>query len=135
MSQPKGVEFYLNDGVASFTDKGDYQIINLSSGKSIEADLIILSIGVKPETRLAREAGLKIGKKGGIKINDYSYSTIRKYFMENLPENVYLYNEYHALIVHHGYNTCKAKPHCVDCPIKIIGRKLSCRYWVKNSKN
>ncbi|MCG8570870.1 MAG: CoA-disulfide reductase [Spirochaetes bacterium] len=67
----KGVEFYLNDGVASFTDKGDYQIVNLTSGKSIEADMVILSIGVKPEITLAKEAELDIGDRGGIKVNDY----------------------------------------------------------------
>ncbi len=65
----KGVEFYLKDGVSSFTDKDDSVHIALQSGKVIEADLIILSIGVRPDVKLASDAGLEIGSTGGIKIN------------------------------------------------------------------
>ncbi len=65
----KGVEFYLNDGVSSFTDKEEGVHIALQSGRVIEADIIILSIGVRPDVKLAVEAGLEIGTTGGIKIN------------------------------------------------------------------
>ena len=46
-------------------------IVHLRSGKQITTDLVILSIGVRPETRLAKEAGLSLGTLGGIAINDY----------------------------------------------------------------
>ena len=65
----KGVEFYLKDGVSSFTEKDGGVHIALQSGRVIEADLIILSIGVRPDVKLAADAGLEIGSTGGIKIN------------------------------------------------------------------
>ena len=65
----KGINLYLGDGVKSF-DKGEILTIKLHSGKQINADLIILSIGVKPETLLVQKAGLEIGKTGGILVNE-----------------------------------------------------------------
>lgn len=67
----KNVEFFLKDAVASFTRKGDSLTVNLSSGKSIAADIVILSIGVRPDTKLAKDAGLTIGTSGGIKVNEF----------------------------------------------------------------
>lgn len=61
------VNLSLGDGLSKITDKG----IELSSGKEIEADLIILAIGVKPDVKLAKEAGLELGKTGAIKVNEY----------------------------------------------------------------
>ncbi|MFH1626222.1 MAG: endonuclease III domain-containing protein [Pseudomonadota bacterium] len=46
-----------------------------------------------------------------------TYHEIQDLFMKNLPEDVELYNEYHALIVYLGKNLCKRKPNCPDCPI------------------
>ncbi len=65
----KNVEFYLQDGVASFEREGKSLRIALQSGRELPADIVILSIGVRPESRLAKEAGLEIGKTGGIKVN------------------------------------------------------------------
>lgn len=67
----KGVEFYLNDSVASFDNKEEKIGINLKSGKTIYSDMVILSIGVRPESNLAKDAGLKIGPRGGILVNEY----------------------------------------------------------------
>ena len=67
----KGVEFYLKDGVSSFSEKEEDVHITLQSGRVIEADLIILSIGVRPDVKLAADAGLEIGSTGGIKINGH----------------------------------------------------------------
>ncbi|MEJ5273057.1 MAG: CoA-disulfide reductase [Spirochaetota bacterium] len=67
----KGVEFYLNDSVASFDNKEEKIGINLKSGKTIYSDMVILSIGVRPESNLAKDAGLKIGTRGGILVNEY----------------------------------------------------------------
>ena len=67
----KNVEFYLKDGVASFTDKTDKILVKLKSGKEIISDMVILSIGVRPEIHLAKEAGLNIGETGGIVVNEY----------------------------------------------------------------
>lgn len=63
----KGVNLILEDGVKSFEDNGSKVI--LSSGKEISTDLIILSIGVRPENKLAQDAGLELGERGGIKVD------------------------------------------------------------------
>jgi NADPH-dependent 2,4-dienoyl-CoA reductase/sulfur reductase-like enzyme/peroxiredoxin family protein/rhodanese-related sulfurtransferase/TusA-related sulfurtransferase len=67
----KNVEFYLKDGVSAFERKNNRLTVKLKSGKEIPADMVLLSIGVRPETKLAKEAGLKIGTKGGIWVNQY----------------------------------------------------------------
>lgn len=66
----KGVDLILNDGVASFETKDLQSEVILQSGQRISADFVILAIGVKPEVKLAKEAGLEIGKLGGIKVNE-----------------------------------------------------------------
>ena len=64
-------ELYLEDGAKEFIDIGDKTKVILESGKEIIADLVIMAIGVKPENKLAMEAGLEIGKTGGIKVDEY----------------------------------------------------------------
>ena len=66
----KGLNLILEDGVKSFTKKENGALITLQSGDEVQADLIILAIGVKPEIKLAKEAGLTIGDLGGIKVNE-----------------------------------------------------------------
>jgi NADPH-dependent 2,4-dienoyl-CoA reductase/sulfur reductase-like enzyme len=64
------VELHLNETVAGFESGGDHLLsVKLKSGVFQETDLVILSIGVQPETGLAREAGLDIGQGGGIRVN------------------------------------------------------------------
>ena len=69
----KGVELVLNDGVFRFEDtEDDYHVeVELKSGRKMVTNLVILSIGVRPETLRAREAHLEIGKRGGILVNPY----------------------------------------------------------------
>ncbi len=67
----KGCGLHLKDGVKAFEPEGNRTVVVLQSGKRIPADMIILSIGVKPNNTLAREAGLEIGVTGGIKVNEY----------------------------------------------------------------
>ena len=67
----KQVDLRLEDGVSRFEETPEGIIVHLRSGKQITTDLVILSIGVRPETRLAKEAGLSLGTLGGIAINDY----------------------------------------------------------------
>lgn len=66
-----GVKLLLNESVSAFDTKGDTLKVILKSGKEVQTDIVIWSIGVKPETRLAQEAGLKIGPAGGISVNEY----------------------------------------------------------------
>lgn len=67
----KKVDLRLEDGVSRFEETNDSITVHLRSGKQIATDLVILSIGVRPETRLAKEAGLAIGSLGGISVNEY----------------------------------------------------------------
>ena len=67
----KGVNLYLEQAVDSFEQKGKRLKVNFKNGHSILADIVILSIGVRPETSLAKAAQLTIGPAGGIAVNDY----------------------------------------------------------------
>ena len=67
----KGVSLYLEQAVAAFERKGDEIRVMLKSGETIVADMVILSIGVRPETTLAKAAGLRIGETGGIWVDEY----------------------------------------------------------------
>ncbi|KHF41161.1 CoA-disulfide reductase [Halalkalibacter okhensis] len=67
--EEKGVNLVLSDGVESFESEG--KIVVTNNGKRMETDLIILSIGVRPENELAINAGLQVGERGGIQVNDY----------------------------------------------------------------
>src|SRR5699024_2929122 len=62
-----GVELVLDDGLAKIGE--DY--IETQAGKKIDADAVVLAIGVRPETTLAEEAGLEIGETGAIKVNQH----------------------------------------------------------------
>ena len=60
----------LGDGVAGFEQAGDGSlVVRTGRGGSFGADLVILAIGVRPESQLAREAGLEIGERGGIRVD------------------------------------------------------------------
>ena len=65
----KGVICELGNGVESFSKKEDRIIVSTNKGKDIKCDIVILAIGIRPENRLAREAGLEIGERGGIKVD------------------------------------------------------------------
>ena len=67
--QDKGVEVITNDGVAEFKGQNKVEKIITASGQELETDFVLLSIGVKPNVELAKEAGIEIGKTGAIKVN------------------------------------------------------------------
>jgi len=67
----KNVEFYLKEGVKSFEKGASGLIVSLNSGRKLEADIVLLSVGVRPEKKLAQTAGLEIGPAGGIAVNEY----------------------------------------------------------------
>lgn len=67
----KGVKLQLNTAVSGFEQTENGLNVMLNSGQGLDADVVILSIGVKPDTKLAAEAGLEIGEARGIYVNDY----------------------------------------------------------------
>lgn len=69
--QSKGVELILSDGIREFRGAPAAREVVLQSGRTVPADLVILSIGVRPELNLARDCGLSIGEAGGIAVDDF----------------------------------------------------------------
>ena len=66
-----GVHVVLGDGVASFEQQDDESLlVTTRSGASHPADLVIVALGVRPETTLATMAGVQLGERGGIKVDD-----------------------------------------------------------------
>ena len=70
-----GVRLELDDGVAGFQQSADGAAGGLevltASGKRLPADIVILAIGVRPETALAKMAGIEIGQRGGIRVDEH----------------------------------------------------------------
>lgn len=64
------VNLHLGDGVSSFSDTGKAVDITLNSGKTVSAELVILSIGVRANSELAKAAGLEMNQRGGIVVDD-----------------------------------------------------------------
>lgn len=67
----KNVELFLNDAVRGFTSEGEEIKLTLQSGRNLRCSMVILSIGIKPEVGLAKNAGITIGERGGIRVNEY----------------------------------------------------------------
>lgn len=66
-----GIELLLRTGVTEIRETAAKGLeVRLSNGDAREADLVLLSVGVRPEVKLAREAGLTIGSRGGIVVNE-----------------------------------------------------------------
>jgi NADPH-dependent 2,4-dienoyl-CoA reductase/sulfur reductase-like enzyme/rhodanese-related sulfurtransferase len=65
-----GINLVLGDLVEEFRGEQSIELV-LKSGKKLAADLVIMAAGVNPEVKLAREAGLELGKSGGIKVDEY----------------------------------------------------------------
>ncbi|RPJ17788.1 MAG: CoA-disulfide reductase [Desulfobacteraceae bacterium] len=70
--EANGVSLMLGSAVSGFAEaNGDSISVRLQSGNAVPADIVILSIGVRPEIQLARDAGLSIGALGGISVDDF----------------------------------------------------------------
>ena len=65
-----GIDLILNDGVSAVEDGK----VVLASGKEVKADLVVMAIGVYPETSLAKDCGIELGETGAIKVN-HNYQT------------------------------------------------------------
>ncbi|MCU0609718.1 MAG: FAD-dependent oxidoreductase [Chitinispirillaceae bacterium] len=67
----RNIEFYLNESVTGFSDESGRVRTKLTNGREVIHDLVILSIGVRPETHLAKAAGISLGAHGGIVVNEF----------------------------------------------------------------
>ncbi|MDY7010124.1 MAG: FAD-dependent oxidoreductase [Planctomycetota bacterium] len=71
-----GVELVLGSPVESFHENGEHQlVVTVRGGRQIPCDMVISAIGVKPEVELARRAGLEVGERGGIRVNEHLQTT------------------------------------------------------------
>jgi NADPH-dependent 2,4-dienoyl-CoA reductase/sulfur reductase-like enzyme/rhodanese-related sulfurtransferase len=100
----KGVDLLLNSAVTAF-EKDDLGLkVLLKDGRELETDVVIMSIGVKPDTKLAVQAGLKIGDARGIWVNEY---------LQTSDPNIYAVGdaiEFENPIIHKSMNTYLAGP-------------------------
>ena len=69
--QTRNIEFYLHDGVQRFESASEHLFVYLESGKVLTTDMVIFSIGVRPEVELAQAAGLTLGDSGGIWVDEH----------------------------------------------------------------
>ncbi|GKT37184.1 FAD-dependent oxidoreductase, partial [Aduncisulcus paluster] len=68
-----GVDLRLGDGVKSFhhDKRTGKTTVELQSGSKIDTDIVILSIGIRSNSQLAKDAGLEVNQRGGIVVDDY----------------------------------------------------------------
>lgn len=71
----KGVSLILGDGIAEFEASPEKITAQLNSGKKIQADCVILSIGIQCESELAQQAGLELGIRKSIKVNEFQQTS------------------------------------------------------------
>lgn len=69
--QRLGVNLLLGDGFTEFQSTDGVQAVVLESGRRVAADLFIMGLGVRPDTSVAKDAGLAIGSTGALMVNDY----------------------------------------------------------------
>jgi NADPH-dependent 2,4-dienoyl-CoA reductase/sulfur reductase-like enzyme/rhodanese-related sulfurtransferase len=67
----QGVSLLLGQSAQAFEQGPDGLVVQLKSGQRLLAQLVVLGVGVRPENRLAVEAGLEVGPRGGIKVNEH----------------------------------------------------------------
>jgi endonuclease-3 related protein len=83
------------------------------------ADSILL-YGLKKPIFVVDAYTTRILSRHGIISDKASYEEVQKLFMDHLPHDEKLFNEYHALIVHLGKMVCRKVPKCDICPLKSI---------------
>jgi NADPH-dependent 2,4-dienoyl-CoA reductase/sulfur reductase-like enzyme/rhodanese-related sulfurtransferase len=71
----KGVSLLLGQSAAAFEQTAHDLTVRLNSGQFLSAQLVIIGVGVRPENKLAVDAGLEIGARGGIRVNDHLQTT------------------------------------------------------------
>jgi NADPH-dependent 2,4-dienoyl-CoA reductase/sulfur reductase-like enzyme/rhodanese-related sulfurtransferase len=100
----KGVHLLLNDAVSAFEKQDAALQVFLKSGVILDADVVIMSIGVRPDTRLAVQAALKLGDASGIWVNE---------FLQTSNPDIYAVGdaiEFSNPITHQSMNTYLAGP-------------------------
>lgn len=97
--ESNGVKALFGVSVLEFLDEGETLKAKLSDGSIIESDFAILSIGVMPETELAKDAGIKLGIKGAVSVNEKMETSVKDiYAIGDMVEIRHIVNGKKALI-------------------------------------
>jgi endonuclease III related protein len=123
----KAMAEWLGQKYKDDLDKLFSQDINKLRGKLLDvygigeesADSIILYAGFKPIFVIDAYTRRIFGRLGMVPVPK-AYKDFQKLFMENLPPDVALFNEYHALLVRLGNEICRKKPLCPKCCLKTV---------------
>ena len=70
-SRLKGINIYVSEKVTGIEERDGRGWIRTDKGRDLPADLVIMSVGIKPNTKLAKDAGLRIGPSGGIAVDEF----------------------------------------------------------------
>lgn len=97
------------------------QLLSLYGIGEETADSIILYAAEKPVFVIDAYTH-RIMTRIGLAIKDNSYSSFQRFFMDNLPADIKLFNEYHALLVRLGKDVCRRNPLCQKCCINDVCR-------------
>lgn len=98
------------------------ELLNITGIGPETADSIILYAAQKPIFVIDAYTR-RIFSRMGLGQSNTSYDELQKIFHKNLKRNTKMFNEYHALLVEHGKNTCKRNPVCLHCPIERLCSK------------
>ncbi len=72
----RGIKLHLSTAAAAISEKGKSLLVELTSGVMLDADLVVMSAGVRPATALAKVAGIELGERGGIKVDAHMQTNI-----------------------------------------------------------
>jgi len=97
------------------------ELLNIKGIGKETADSILLYACEKPFFVVDAYTKRIFSRLGLIQSEDYE--TIRDFFESNIPKDIELYKEFHALIVRLAKEHCKKKPQCEECPLRVI-----CKY-------
>lgn len=70
------INLILNDGVKEFVNNNGTTTVNLTSGKSVNVDMVVVSIGVKPNSQIAKDAGIAVNQRGGIIVDEFLKTSV-----------------------------------------------------------
>lgn len=76
----KGVDLYLSEKVTGIVDREGRGSVRTDRGQELSADLVIVSVGIRPNTKLAEDAGLRIGASGGIAVDEFMQTSDPRVF-------------------------------------------------------
>jgi NADH oxidase (H2O2-forming) len=80
LMKENGIRLYTNRKVTKINGDKKVESLTLDNGETLEADLVILALGVMPNSALAKEAGLELNAKGAIVVDQYTRTSVPNIF-------------------------------------------------------